>query len=642
MARYRDQGKGIFKLIAVLFPLVAIGALTMYAFHWAPFGVIFVPKGYLYFLIAFLFPLTFLFLPPSAKARRNVVPWYDIVTAALAFSIPFYFFLRAYDIQYGAWEILPPFHMVPLGFIFTILVIEGGRRVAGPIFTVLCALFAIYPLFAANLPGLLEGVNFSLPRTISIYTMGDDGIIGIPMGVGGTILAGFLVFAATLQVVGGGKFFFDSALRILGPVRGGAAKVAVCASAAFGTISGSAVANVVTVGSFTIPQMKKSGYPSHYAGGVEACASTGGVLMPPVMGATAFIMAEFLRIPYSHIIVVAFIPAILYYLGIFLQVDGFAAKAGIKGLPRASLPPLGQTLKDGWFVIPGMFVLLYVLIGLGREYQAAWYATVCLLVLPMIRKKTRTTLTTLVQVLQETGRVLSEVVPVLCAVGLIIGSLLSTGLAFVLGGAALDLSGGNPYFLLVLGAFASFIMGMGLPITPCYIFLALLMAPSLITFGFDPLAVHLFVLYWGMISFITPPVAVAAFAAGSIAEANPMTTGYTAMRIGIAIYFVPFFFVLKPGFMLQGSPWEILHAICSGFLAVFLIGSSAGGYMLKLGKLRMWERPLLILAGFLIGIFSLGIEIIGVCLAALICTTQLVVTRRERAEVSFMKGRTSI
>ncbi|MFC1798278.1 TRAP transporter permease [Thermodesulfobacteriota bacterium] len=624
--RYR-QLRGIHRWIALFFPLIAILGSIYYLFHFRPFDIVFVDQGYLYYLISFLLPLVYIYLPAYRKASYDRVPWYDNLIASIAFAIPFYLFLNAFEIGWKAWEVAPPTHVVPLSLIFIIVVIEGIRRAAGLVVAMLCTFFSIYPLFAMHMPLPLTGLNLPWNRIVSFHAMGPEGIIGVPMRVLGSIVIGFLVFAVALQIVGGSKFFLNLALAALGNVRGGAAKVSIFASALFGSISGSVVANVLTTGAFTIPAMKKSGYPPRYAAGIEACASTGGVLMPPIMGATAFVMAEFLGMPYRHIIVTAFVPSVLYYLALFMQVDAVAAKAGLKGIPRESLPSIRQTLKDGWFIIVGMAVLLYVLLVAVREAQAPYIAAAVMIALAMISKKTRLRPGSVIKFLEGNGKVLCELLAINCGIGIIIGSLVLTGAAMGLSGGILRLAGGNLYLLIAFGFIASLILGMGLTITACYVLLALLLAPALIEGGINILAAHMFVMYCGMISFITPPVCVASFTAASLAGAQPMKVGYLAMRLGIAIYFIPFFFVLNPALILQGSPLETLQTISTCLLGVIFISGAMEGYILKLGKVNIFIRPLFFLGGVLLGFPNSLTDFMGIITIVLsICV--VLVTKR--------------
>jgi len=436
-----------------------------------------------------------------------------------------------------------------------------------------------------------------------------------------------MIFAVTLQHTGAGKFFMDLAQSILGTVRGGAAKVSIFSSAFMGSISGSVISNVLSTGSFTIAAMKRSGYPPHYAAAVEACASAGGVLMPPVMGATAFVMAEVLQVPYLRIIQAAIIPSILYYFCLFLQADAYAALNGITGTPREECPSFWAVTKEGWFYLAAIGLLIYIVVVLWRESQAAWITTLALLIATMFKKTTRLNFKKFMDLLEGTGRFMGELTSILAACGLIIGAMSVTGVAHSFSHEIVSFSGGNTALLLALGAVASFILGMGMTITACYIFLAIVMAPALVEIGFYPLAVHLFVMYWGMASFITPPVALGAFAAASVAGADPMRTGFQAMRLGVAKYFLPFFFVLNPALVMEGPAMEILQVFLTCVLGIGLIGSSLEGYLIGYGKMPKWARPFLFGTGILLGSPEWRTDIMGIFLSGLIIVLMIVQQR---------------
>ncbi|MBA7615256.1 hypothetical protein ES703_22534 [subsurface metagenome] len=540
-AKYR-QPKGVWRGICVVFPVAVIGVSIFYLFRLTFFGRIFITTSYLYLLMALLLPLVFLFFPSSSRGRRDTVPWFDVLGAVLVFAIPFYFCLRGWDIMEQAMEVAAPQYMLLMSLVLLLLVVECGRRTVGLIFTIVCVFFGLFPLFANYVPAPLTGLSLPFWRVVSFHALGPESIAGLPMRVVGTLLIGFLIFAVVLMGTGGGRFFLNCALALFGRFRGGAAKVAVFASGLFGSMSGSVITNVLTTGSITIPAMKQTGYPAHYAAAVEACASTGGVLMPPIMGAAAFLIAEFLGMPYSYVMIAAFLPSILYYLGLFAGVDAFAAKSGLKGLPQESLPNLKETLKEGWFFLVALLLLVYLLLVTGWQAQAPYYVAAFLLILSTIHKGTRLSPRGLVQLLEQMGRVLAEITAILCTIGLILGSLTITGTAFSLSSDIIRLAGGSIPLLLLLGFATSFILGMGMTVTACYIFLAIILAPGLIGVGLNPLAVHLFIMYCGMISYITPPVAIGAFAAAGLAGSAPMKTGFQAMRLGIVIYFIPFFF----------------------------------------------------------------------------------------------------
>ncbi|MCJ7596649.1 MAG: TRAP transporter fused permease subunit, partial [Desulfobacterales bacterium] len=540
----------------------------------------------------------------------------DYVFAGLAFINPLWISFNAYDASILGWSIYPPVMVQVSGVITILLILEASRRAVGLPFVILVFIFGVYPLFANYMPGFLVGKQYSFARTIGYHYLGVESILGLPLRSFLKLIAGFMVFAVAMQIGGGGKFFLDLALAILGRVRGGPAKVAVFASALFGSISGAVVANVATTGAVTIPTMKRIGYPPHYAGAVEACASTGGVLMPPIMGVTAFVMAELLGISYLEVAVAAAVPSLLYDFGLLLQVDFYAAKVGLKGLPREeALPSFWLTIRRGWMLIFSIAVLLFFLAYLWREAWAPWFATVVLLGCAMLRKETRLTREKWGKFAVDTGKILAELTSVMAAVGLIIGSLSITGVGFGVSRGIVSIAGGNMLLTLVLGAIAAMILGVGLTTTACYIILAVILAPGLVKAGFDPLAIHLFVMYWGMVSFITPPVAIGAYAAASMAGAPGLRTGLTAMRLGVVIYFVPFFFVLNPALILHGGWLEIVLTIVQALIGITLIASGLEGYFLGIGRISVVMRVIFFVAGSLLAYPDRMTTVIGFFLA---------------------------
>ena len=351
-------------------------------------------------------------------------------------------------------------------------------------------------------------------------------------------------------------------------------------------MSGSVVTNVLTTGQLTIPAMRKSGMAPHVAGGVEACASTGGVLLPPIMGSTAFVMATLLDIAYIDVAAAAALPAILYFASLYLQIDAYAGREGVTGLAPQDIPNLRQTLAQGWFYLGAFALLIFLLIFLQRESIAPYYATAALLVLNQFSTVHRFNLSGLIDLLYAVGKLLIELVVVLAGVGLIVGSLSLTGLSGTLVNDLLSLAGDDIGLLLFMGAATSFVLGIGMTVTAAYIFLAVVLAPALVSQNLDPLSVHLFILYWAMLSYITPPVALGAYAAASIAQSNPLKTGFAAMRLGSVIYVIPFIFVLDVAFILQG-PWhQSLQAFSEAIFGAWLICAGLQGYLAGLGVLH--------------------------------------------------------
>jgi TRAP transporter 4TM/12TM fusion protein len=385
--RYRALS-GPLKWIFISYSIAGV-LLTIYQLFRFNFLGVLVGDGYYYLLISLFLPLLFLISPRSKGLVHDSVPGYDLLLAFLGFIAPFYFFLNSYRIVQEGWEFIPPLRIYVLGLILMIVILEAARRAGGTLFAAICFVFATYALYAQHMPGILEGYGSNLKRLVGFFTMGTEGLIGLPMKVVGNILIGYMVFAVALQSTGGGKFFLDLASSLFGGMRGGPAKMSIAASALFGSISGSSVSNVLTTGAITIPTMKRSGYPPHFAGGIEAAASTGGVLMPPIMGVTAFVMAEFLAMPYHKVVVAAIVPSLCYFAALYFQVDAYAARAGLRGLPQEEIPSVKKTLAEGWFYMAGMVFLVWALLFWHKEVHAPFYASLIILLSCNLRRETR-------------------------------------------------------------------------------------------------------------------------------------------------------------------------------------------------------------------------------------------------------------
>jgi TRAP transporter 4TM/12TM fusion protein len=587
------------------------------------------PYAYYYMLMACYSSSVFLIIP-ARKKEAEVLPWYDIVATLLTFIIASYFVWNAWNIGNVGW-VPPSIFQFVLALLFSLLILEGGRRMAGNVYTVVCIFFGLYPLFAGHMPGLLFGYSLSLEDTIATHVFGGEGMVGLPSKIMGDLLIGFLLFAGVLLASGAGHFFINIALALFGRFRGGPAKVAVVASAFFGTVSGSAVANVVGTGSITIPTMKRLGYPPHYAGAIEACASTGGILMPPVMGAVAFVMAAFLSIEYRQVCVAAAIPAILYYAALLFQVDFFAARTGLKGLPREELPSLGETLKTGWIFFAVLLFLIWGLLIMQWESYTPYYASVLMFALSFLRKKTMMTPKKIVATMATVGQMVTQTMAVMIPIAFIISGLVVSGTSASFTAGLVTLGGGNVLIILVLGAVACYILGMAGMMISAYIFLAVTLAPAVIQVGnLNPIAVHLFILYFVMLSCITPPVAVASFVGAAIAGAEPMKTALTSMRLGIVVYFLPFFFVYNPALILQGKLEECLYNFGTALCGSLFLAVALENYLWILGKLPHWVmRPIFFFSGLLILFPEKYSDMAGFFIVAITITVGIVLNKRR-------------
>ncbi len=584
-----------------------------------------------YAVVALLLPLIYLLWPLTPAGQYRPIPWYDYLLSAVTLVVSGYFVINAASILERGWAFAAPDTALWVSYAWWLLIIEAARRAGGWPIALIVTLFSLYPLVADVMPGPIQAFPSSLSETAMYHTMSTESIMGIPLQAFAGLVIGFLVFGVVLQKSGGGKFFINLAFALLGHVRGGPAKVSIFSSGLMGSMSGSVISNVLTTGVLSIPAMRRIGMSRSFAGGVEACASTGGVLMPPVMGATAFVMAMFLDVPYSAVVLAAIIPSILYFLGLFIQIDAYAARNDIKGLPTVELPSLWQTLKEGWYFIFVFALLVWMLLVMQREAVAPFYATALLLVLNQLSKHNRWGLQDLGDALSSSAKLFAELIAILAGVGMLVGALSMTGLSGTIANDFIHLAGGSIPLLLIMGALTSFVLGIGMTVTAAYIFLAVALAPALIQGGgLDPMAVHLFILYWGMLSFITPPVALGAFAAATVAGARPMSTGLQAMRLGSVIYFIPFLFVLNPALIMQGEPLKIALVFVQALVGIVLFAAAMQGYLIGVGRLGHGAiqetviRALVMVSGLTLALPGGGmvplthVELLGISLAALL------------------------
>jgi TRAP transporter 4TM/12TM fusion protein len=678
---------------------------------------------YFYLLIACMLPFTFLIFPGSPKASMTRLPWYDVVLFAGTAAASLYLMFHIREAAELGWEFGdPPKPIIWAGYVMWAVLMEALRRTGGWSL-MLCVLpFTVYPMFAgADWLGPLKGNQSTLDQTTAYHVLSTESLLGIPIQAFADVVIGFLVFGTALMMTGAGKFFINLAFALCGTFRGGAAKVGIFASGLLGMMSGSIVSNVLTAGTMTIPTMKRTGFTASYAAAIEACASTGAVLAPPVMGATAFVMAQFMGATYAEVAVAAIIPAVLYYAGLFMQVDAYAARKGLKGLERRELPSLGQTFKEGWYFAFVVIVLVVMLLYFKRESHAPFYATALLLVLnqweqpgkwksintiALLIAVTATAVMTIrgeayakaielpagdpglfdawmnaallpmlggmlllvvlnelggdkrwglakyIKFLEANGRTFVELVGILAGCGLLIGAFSLTGVISSLANDLLALAGGNALLLLVMCAITSLVLGLGLTTTACYIFLAILVGPALEKLGLNKMAVHMFIFYWGMLSSITPPVAIASFAAAGIAGAPPMKTGWESMWVGSIIYFIPFFFVMNPALVLQPAVpgeaipyFEALYLTATTLIGTVFICGGIQGYQAGVGDLRgagpfEWPlRVLLILGGLvmatpgggLMPVSNAMMELLALAILVPTVAAALLLVRRFRA-----------
>ncbi|WP_441241535.1 TRAP transporter permease [Tardiphaga sp. 768_D3_N2_1] len=619
---------------------------------------------YFYLLIALMLPFTFLIFPGTSKANLDRVPWYDVVLFVATFAAAIFLMMNIRKAAQFGWEFDgAPKPVIAAGLVMWFVLMEALRRTGGWSLLLSVAPFTLYPLFAdAKWLGPFRGTQSTLEQTTAYHVLSGESLLGIPIQAFADTVIGFLVFGTALMMTGAGKFFINIAFAMCGTFRGGAAKVCIFASGLLGTVGGSIVSNVLTAGTMTIPAMKKTGFTPSYSGAIEACASTGAVLAPPVLGATAFVMAQFMNTSYADVALAATIPSVLYYFGLFAQVDSYAARHKLEGIPREELPRFMDALKEGWYYLFVILILVVMLLYFKRESHAPFYATALLVILhqwsgPAPWKAGNTAVLALcvaltgamvwfdvpnaylwgmcilaalnelfpgknwggarwIHFLELNGKTFVELIAILAGCGLLIGAFSLTGVISSLANDLLNIAGGNVFLLLIMCAFTSLILGLGLTTTSCYIFLAILVAPALEKLGLNKMAVHMFIFYWGMLSSITPPVAIASFAAAGIAGAPAMKTGWESMWVGSIIYFIPFFFVLNPALLLQGdSPYlEAFGLTGLACLGIVFICGGIQGYQAYVGDLRRagameWPlRVLLVIGGFILATPGGGIN----------------------------------
>jgi len=640
---------GIWRWFVIGLSFVGIFLSIDYVFMWNLFGVAAVEQSHYYLLLALFLAPAFLYFPIKKGLKGTWAKgffWFDVFLFFSCMAITLFFSSQGYNILIRGWAAIAPPYAVVLAVILWAMLVESLRRCMGIILTGMVVFFSLYPTFAEYMPGLLEGIGYSFVSTATLHIFSIDSAVGMLMRVYSDLVIGFIVFGTVIVATGGGKFFLDLATSIVGTTRGGPAKVAVIGSALFGSMSGAVIANVVTTGSVTIPAIKKTGYPAHYAGAIEACASTGGAIAPPIMGAVAFVLASFVEISYAEVALAAAIPACLYFFGLFIQVDGYAARKGLHGLPRSETPPFIKTLKAGWYYLPTVLVLVYYLFILRQVQEGPWIAAGACLVLAQIGKKSRFTIKTFLQFIENTGRTLTELCAVLSSLGMMVGAFAVTGIAVTFARELLNLAGGHLMPMLFLSGFAALIMGMGMPAIACYIFLAIVVAPGLVAQGVNELAAHLFILYCGVLSYITPPVAIAAFPAAIIAQTSPMKVATTACRLGGIKYFLPFLFVLDPALILQGNIGDIIQSAITATLGVFIIGSALENYLIGIGVI--WPKSIygfllrtgLVVAGTLLALRGWYMDAAGLVLTVVILSPKLIILAgrfrdRERVLLPF-------
>ncbi|MFA5671905.1 MAG: TRAP transporter permease [Synergistaceae bacterium] len=559
--------------------LVALIAIAMSCFHFytSGFGLLLAQKqGAVH--LAFTLCLVFLLYPASSKhSKTSGIPFYDFILGAVGVASAMYLVVFFNELTTRAG--LPTQTDLIMGFLLIVTLLEATRRISNPVLPCLAVAALLYCYFGRSLPEMIAHRGFSVQRIVNHMYLGTEGIFGTPLEVSSTFVFMFILFGSVLEKTGLGKFIIDLSMALAGWSTGGPAKVAVVSSGLMGTVSGSSVANVCTTGMFTIPLMKSVGYEPHFAGAVEAVASTGGQIMPPVMGAGAFIMAQFLGVPYLEVALAAVVPALLYYFAVMVQVHFEATRLGLKGIPWTQLPPLWPLLKSKGFLLIPLIAIIYFLIAGYTPLRAAFNGILVSFALSWLNKETRLTPTRILEAFQSGARGAIGVACACATVGMVVGMGTLTGLALRIANAIVTLAGGSKILTLFYTMIASIILGTGLPTTANFIVTSTMAAPALFKLGVPAKAAYMFVFYFGIAADLTPPVALAAYAGSGIAGSDPMKTGVTAFKLALAGFLIPYIYVYNPMLLfIDVVPLQMVQAIFTAMLGVFLLSMFTIGY----------------------------------------------------------------
>lgn len=561
---------------AKLVSLIAI-AMSCFHFYTSGFGLLLAQKqGAVH--LAFTLCLVFLLYPATSKqSKTSGIPFYDFILGAVGVASAMYLVVFFNDLTTRAG--LPTQTDLIMGFLLIVTLLEATRRISNPVLPCLAIVALLYCYVGRSLPDMIAHRGFSIPRIVNHMYLGTEGIFGTPLEVSSTFVFMFILFGAVLEKTGLGKFIIDLSMALAGWSTGGPAKVAVVSSGLMGTVSGSSVANVCTTGMFTIPLMKSVGYEPHFAGAVEAVASTGGQIMPPVMGAGAFIMAQFLGVPYIEVALAAVVPALLYYFAVMVQVHFEATRLGLKGIPWSQLPPLWPLLKSKGFLLIPLIAIIYFLLAGYTPLKAAFNGILVSFVLSWLNKETRLTPPRIMEAFETGARGAIGVACACATVGMVVGMGTLTGLALRIANAIVTLAGGSKILTLFYTMLASIVLGTGLPTTANFIVTSTMAAPALFKLGVPAKAAYMFVFYFGIAADLTPPVALAAYAGSGIAGSDPMKTGVTAFKLALAGFLVPYIYVYNPMLLfIDVVPMVMVQAIFTALLGVFLLAMATIGF----------------------------------------------------------------
>lgn len=617
-------------LPAILVRLLGAGGGLFFILYvagfFAYFGIFFYSNQYNAFFMAVVLTLTFLLVPAGKGAPKNRLPWYDLLLILGSLAGCIYIAVNALELTRFGKTTATPLE-VGLGVMTVLILVEAVRRTFGWAMVIVVAVFLAYAKFGYLIPGPLNVYFFSWSMLTKDIYFSTESIFGSLTHISSTIIIAFITFGVFFVAAGGGDFFLKLALATTGHMRGGPAKGAIVGSALFGTLSGSPSANVVVTGSVTIPLMIKTGYKPYYAGAVEAIASTGGALAPPIMAGIAFVVAMMVGVTYAKIALISTLPAFLYFLSLYTQVHLQAVKQGLRGIPRDQLPSLKTTLKEGWELVLPFVVLITLLFIMNYPAEiAATFTIISLIVISMFRKQRRMNLKRIFDSLEGGLRNTLSIANIIALAGVILAVLSVTGLGPKLSAGLITIFGANMLLLVLAAGVACYILGMGISWIAAYILVSALIAPTLTNFGVPVLASHFFIMYLVLSGNFTPPYCTAAYVAAAIAKAHPFRIGFQAMRLGIVVFLVPFVIIYNPALILIGTPGEIVLAAVTAIIGIIALSAGIEGYFFSVTN---WGQRILFLAGGL-AMFVPGLmtDAIGIGILAVVVLWQWSSPRR--------------
>lgn len=616
--------QGIFTVIAILIPLLGVFFILdvwMILFKRSLYN-----QQYLSLFVGLLMFLLFMKIPARKNSSMTKIPWYDWIMAGLSLGICLYVCFDYAHIQ-STMGVISTFRII-LGAVFILLVLEATRRSSGWVMVILIVVFLLYGKFGNLIPGSLGAPKATWGRFITQMFLGSEAMFGVAVRTVASVVFAFILYANVLFATGGGNFLMDLASSAFGRFRGGTAKVSILTSMLFGMISGSPVGNVAATGSFTIPAMKEKKYPAAFAGAIAAVASTGGNIMPPILGATAFLVAEYASVPYTSVVLVSIIPALFYYMGLFVQADLHAVKYQIDMQHNGEKKKLREVLKEGWIYLLSIIVLLCCLFVLKlRAQMAALITTAVLIVFSFIYKKTRLTWNKTKEFLIKTSMGMIQVIVICAAAGIIIGVVNYTGLGFSLSNILTNMVKGHLLPLAIMAAVVSIILGCGVPPIVSFTLLSVLVVPAMINMGVPTLIAHFFIFYYGVFTYITPPFCLSVFTSASIAGAGMFETAWPSLRLSIAGLIAPFIMLFQPGLVFQGAPLDCVISIGTTFVCVLAICFALEGFMLQ--KLALWKRIAFLVAA--VGLlFNNWIAAIGGAIFVILIVIQIIENKKRK------------